>query len=156
MKKETIQSAFQSYADLMYSFASTEQMDRILETLKANQAAGQTVFPRGLECFKAFHATPIDKVRVVLIGMDPYPRPEFATGLAFSCPPGTTTLPPSLEVIFKKIEQGSYNGLNLQTGSSLSNPNPDLTRWAEQGVLLLNSALTVGTDPADNLIKNRS
>lgn len=154
MKAEVIQKAFDSYADLVYPFASTEKMDRILETLRADQTSGRLVFPQGLAAFKAFQATPLNKVRIVLIGMDPYPRPEFATGLAFSCPPETKTLPPSLEVIFKKIESGSYNGLNLNTGSSVSNPNPDLTRWADQGILLLNSALTVGTDPSDNLVKS--
>lgn len=84
--------------------------------------------------FKVFTATPFDRVRVVILGQDPYPTPGHATGLAFSVPSGTRPLPPSLRNIFKEL------------CDDLHTPYPssgDLTPWAEQGVLLLNTALTV-------------
>ena len=92
-----------------------------------------TVYPRGNHIFNAFNHCPFDKVKVVLLGQDPYHEPGQAHGLCFSVQDGVP-LPPSLSNIFKEIE------------SDLNKPVPkngDLTRWADQGVLLLNATLTV-------------
>ena len=92
-----------------------------------------TVYPRGDHIFNAFNHCPFDKVKVVLLGQDPYHEPGQAHGLCFSVQEGNP-FPPSLINIFKEIE------------SDLGKPMPqsgDLTRWADQGVLLLNATLTV-------------
>jgi len=92
-----------------------------------------TVYPRGNHIFNAFSHCPFDKVKVVLLGQDPYHEPHQAHGLCFSVQDGIP-FPPSLINIFKEIE------------SDLGKPMPksgDLTRWADQGVLLLNATLTV-------------
>ena len=92
-----------------------------------------TVYPRGNHIFNAFVHCPFDKVKVVLLGQDPYHEPGQAHGLCFSVQDGIP-FPPSLINIFKEIE------------SDLGKPMPrsgDLTRWADQGVLLLNATLTV-------------
>ena len=90
-------------------------------------------FPPGPEIFAALDHTPFEKTRVVILGQDPYHGPGQAHGFCFSVKEGVPP-PPSLLNIFKEIEQD----LGLQTPS-----NGDLTRWADQGVLLLNAILTV-------------
>ena len=92
-----------------------------------------TCYPPGSLIFNAFNLCPFDKVKVVIIGQDPYHGPGQAHGLSFSVCDGVT-FPPSLQNIFKEIQQ------------DLGTPIPmtgNLTRWAEQGVLLLNATLTV-------------
>lgn len=91
------------------------------------------VFPPGSQIFAAFNATPFSKVKVVILGQDPYHKPGQAHGLCFSVNEGVP-FPPSLQNIFKEI--------NADTGAPIPT-NGDLTRWATQGVLLLNSTLTV-------------
>lgn len=93
----------------------------------------KTIFPKGSLIFNAFNLCPFDKVKVVILGQDPYHEVGQAHGLAFSVPEGIA-LPPSLQNIYKEIE--SDLGIKV-------NQNGDLTRWAKQGVLLLNSTLTV-------------
>jgi uracil-DNA glycosylase len=90
-------------------------------------------YPPGKLIFNAFNATPFDKVKVVVIGQDPYHGPGQAEGLCFSVPPGVA-LPPSLVNIYKEL-QDDLNVSPPQHGS--------LKHWAEQGVLLLNATLTV-------------
>lgn len=95
--------------------------------------ATTTCYPPGKLIFNAFNLCPFDKVKVVIIGQDPYHEPGQAHGLSFSVCDGVP-FPPSLQNIFKEIEQ------------DLGRPIPmtgNLTRWAEQGVLLLNATLTV-------------
>ena len=94
---------------------------------------GRHCYPPGPEIFAAFDQTPFDKVKVVIIGQDPYHGPGQANGLAFSVNDGVR-IPPSLQNIFKEV--------NADTGAAIP-ANGDLTRWARQGVLLLNSTLTV-------------
>ncbi len=91
------------------------------------------VYPQGVKIFAAFDATPFDDVKVVIVGQDPYHGPNQANGLAFSVNEGVD-MPPSLQNIFKEIQ--------AETGAPIP-ANGDLTRWARQGVLLLNSTLTV-------------
>lgn len=95
--------------------------------------AATTVYPPGGQIFAAFDACPFEQVRVVILGQDPYHEPGQAHGLCFSVNDGVQ-FPPSLQNIFKEIE------------SDLGVPLPksgNLTRWAQQGVLLLNATLTV-------------
>lgn len=91
------------------------------------------VYPPGSKIFAAFDTTPVDDVKVVILGQDPYHGPGQANGLCFSVNEGVP-LPPSLKNIFKEIEN--------DTGIKVL-PSGDLSRWARQGVLLLNSILTV-------------
>lgn len=92
-----------------------------------------TCYPPGSLIFNAFNLCPFDRVKVVIIGQDPYHEPSQAQGLSFSVPEGVP-FPPSLQNIFKEIQ--------LDLGKPMP-PTGDLTRWAEQGVLLLNATLTV-------------
>ncbi len=96
------------------------------------------VYPNAQNIFKAFEACPFGVVKVVIIGQDPYHGPHQANGLCFAVPDGAA-LPPSLRNIFKEI-QGDL-GISPK-------PSGDLTRWATQGVLLLNATLTVRADEA--------
>ena len=101
--------------------------------LHREKQAGITVYPPGGSIFKAFELCPLDRVKVVILGQDPYHNPGQAMGLSFSVPEGIAA-PPSLKNIFKEIE--SDLGIKM-SGST------DLTPWARQGVLLLNAVLTV-------------
>lgn len=101
--------------------------------LLAEKQAGKTIYPPGPLIFNAFNQTPFEAVKVVVLGQDPYHNPGEAMGLSFSVPKGVKT-PPSLVNIYKEIN----TSLGIQAP-----PHGDLTRWAEQGVLLLNAMLTV-------------
>ncbi len=103
------------------------------QRLLAEKAAGHTVYPKGSDIFRAFNLTPLDKAKVVILGQDPYHGPGQAHGLCFSVPQGVKA-PPSLVNIFKEIKTDIGPHSSIDT---------DLSRWAEQGVLLLNSMLTV-------------
>ena len=112
------------------------------ETLLAAEAAGaqETVYPPREDWFAAFRLTPPERVRVVILGQDPYHEPGQAMGLAFSVRPGVR-LPPSLRNIYRELE------------TDLGCPAPptgDLTAWAAQGVLLLNTVLTVAAGRANS------
>ena len=101
--------------------------------LESEKAAGKRIFPKGSEYFRALDLTPLDQVKVVILGQDPYHGEGQAHGLCFSVQPGVRT-PPSLVNIYKELE------------SDLGLPRPRhgfLEHWARQGVLLLNSVLTV-------------
>ena len=101
--------------------------------LVAEKAGGKQIFPKGSEWFRALDLTPLDQVRVVILGQDPYHGPGQAHGLCFSVPQGVRP-PPSLLNIFKELE----------SDLGLTRPNHGhLEHWARQGVLLLNSVLTV-------------
>lgn len=91
-------------------------------------------YPPGSKIFSAFDHTPFDKVRVVILGQDPYHEPGQAMGLCFSVPDGVL-VPPSLVNIIKEI--------NTDLGTQIPLSHGDLTGWADQGVLLLNATLTV-------------
>jgi uracil-DNA glycosylase len=108
-------------------------MHALGEFLRAEKHAGQRIYPPGPEIFAAMDATPFDAVKVVILGQDPYHGPGQAHGLCFSVRPGVP-VPPSLQNIFSEIE------------GDLGIGRPDhgcLTPWAQRGVLLLNSVLTV-------------
>ena len=110
-------------------------MQELRVFLRAEKDAGKVIYPPEGEMFNAFAHTPLEKVRVVILGQDPYPGPGQAHGLCFSVRPGVRR-PPSLVNIYEEIERDLY----------LDRAMPDqgcLTGWAEQGVLLLNSVLSV-------------
>ena len=108
-------------------------MEQLAQFLADEEASGKVLFPPGNLCFNALNSTPLNEVSVVILGQDPYHGPGQAHGLCFSVRPDVPA-PPSLVNIFKEVE------------SDLGIAPPDhgcLQPWAEQGVLLLNSVLTV-------------
>lgn len=105
----------------------------LVQRLHKEKAEGIQIFPPGKDIFRAFELTPVEKVKVVILGQDPYHGYGQAMGLSFSVP-SDIPAPPSLKNIFKEIE--------AELGIKMSG-RPDLTSWAKQGVLLLNSVLTV-------------
>ena len=105
----------------------------IKEHLATEKEQGKKIYPAGSNIFRAFNTTPFDKVKIVVLGQDPYHGPGQAMGLSFSVPKGVQP-PPSLINIFKELQE--------DTGTPIPK-HGDLTHWAEQGVLLLNAALTV-------------
>ncbi len=110
-----------------------DYMHSLRDFLVAQKKAGKVIYPKGDEYFNAFNLTPFDRVKVVMIGQDPYHGPGQAHGLCFSVQKGVR-FPPSLQNIFKEIHADL--GLPIPTNGCLSH-------WAEQGVLLLNAVLTV-------------
>ena len=106
---------------------------QIVNFLKEEKRNGKIIYPAGPDIFHAFETTPFDKVKVVILGQDPYHNPNQAHGLAFSVQKGIST-PPSLINIYKEIKEDI--GCNIPTHGHLE-------KWAQQGVLLLNAALTV-------------
>jgi uracil-DNA glycosylase len=106
----------------------------IVHFLKTEKDAGKTIYPPGKLIFNAFNLTPFDTVKVVILGQDPYHGAGQAHGLSFSVLPGIKP-PPSLVNIFKELKS--------DIGLDMPNDFGDLTHWAKQGVLLLNTALTV-------------
>ena len=108
-------------------------MANLSQFLRDEKAAGKLIYPAGIDIFTAFNLTPFDTVKVVILGQDPYHGPKQAHGLSFSVRPGIA-LPPSLQNIHKEMS------------SDLGTPPPghgNLETWAKQGVLMLNSILTV-------------
>ncbi len=116
---------------------------QIILFLKTEKAAGKTIYPPGKLIFNAFDHTPIDRVKVVLLGQDPYHGKGQAHGLSFSVPDGVAP-PPSLVNIFKELHD--------DVGISISKSG-NLTKWAEQGVMLLNTSLTVRASEAGSHAK---
>lgn len=106
----------------------------LLEKLTETAYQSRTIYPKKEERYAALELTPLEKVRVVILGQDPYHQPLQAHGLAFSVPSGIA-LPPSLRNIYREIESDLGVTMNHQSG--------DLSHWATQGVLLLNTSLTV-------------
>ncbi len=109
------------------------------KTFVENESKTSTIFPSKENIYQAYNLTPVDSVRVVIIGQDPYHEPGQAHGLSFSVK--NNAPPPSLVNIYKEIRD-DIGELNSKDG--------DLTSWAEQGVLLLNSVLTVKNHQANS------
>ena len=110
----------------------------IVEHLKTEKEQGKIIYPAGPHIFHAFNATPFDKVKVVILGQDPYHGPKQAHGLSFSVQKGVPP-PPSLVNIFKELQEDV--GMPIPQHGNLEH-------WAQQGVLLLNASLTVrGGEP---------
>lgn len=122
-----------SWKNLLHDSISGKNMKK-LTTYVAQEYARHSVHPTQSNIFKAFSLTPFNQVHVIIIGQDPYHNPGQAQGLCFSVPENMTP-PPSLKNIYKEIN----NDLGIQKDMH----NGDLSDWAHQGVLLLNSILTV-------------
>ena len=121
-----------SWQPLCTEFLQSPAGESLLARLDARLEAGAVIYPP--YPFKALEMTPAEKVKVVILGQDPYHGPGQAVGMSFSVPPELRKLPPSLKNIFREI------ALEYDTGI---HTNGDLSGWAEQGVLLLNAVLTV-------------
>lgn len=113
---------------------------QLRESIMAQKDAGKRVYPPGPLIFNAFNLTPFDKVKVVIIGQDPYHGHGQAHGLSFSVPMGIKP-PPSLVNIYKELHNDT--GMPIPTHGNLE-------KWAKQGVLLLNASLTVNEGEANS------
>ena len=123
----------QSWKDILSGEFNKEYFIKLTDFVRNEYLSGKKIYPDAKNIFNAFNLCPFESVKVVIIGQDPYHEPGQAHGLCFSVLPPTPN-PPSLQNIYKEIE------------SDIGRPsvtNGDLTYWANQGVLLLNSTLTV-------------
>lgn len=122
-----------SWKALLNEEFSQPYFKQITTHLKTEKEQGKKIYPPGSQIFFAFDTTPVNKVKVVILGQDPYHGPGQAHGLCFSVPPGVVP-PPSLINILKELHE--------DTGVPIP-PHGNLTSWAKQGVFLLNASLTV-------------
>ena len=122
-----------SWLKLLAAEFEQSYMQKLQTFLSSEEKAGKRIFPLGDERFDAFRHAPLDKIKVVILGQDPYHGEGQAHGLCFSVKSGVS-IPPSLKNIYKEL----HAQFDLPTPS-----HGDLTAWANQGVLLLNSVLTV-------------
>lgn len=123
----------QSWKEALQGEFEKPYFEALVRALHEERRAGTVIYPPGSLIFRAFELTPLPQVRAVILGQDPYHGPGQAMGLSFSVP-GNVPAPPSLKNIFREIES--------DLGVRMSG-KPDLEAWARQGVLLLNSILTV-------------
>lgn len=123
----------QSWKNALADEFGKPYFESLVRFLHKEKADGQVIYPPGSQIFRAFDLTPVEQVKVVILGQDPYHGPGQAHGLSFSVPAGVPA-PPSLKNIFREIE--------TDLGVRMSG-YPDLEKWARQGVLLLNAVLTV-------------
>lgn len=122
-----------SWREALQSEFKKEYFDHLVHSIKSEIQSGKILFPPGKLIFNAFEKTPLDNVKVVILGQDPYHGPKQAMGLSFSVPK-EVRVPPSLKNIYKEL----YTDLDIEIAN-----HGDLTSWAEQGVFLLNAILTV-------------
>ena len=122
-----------SWKEILHEEFDKPYFQQIPLHLKTEKSQGKTIYPPGPQIFNAFNTTPFDKVKVVILGQDPYHGQGQAHGLCFSVQNGVTP-PPSLVNIFKELKE--------DVGMKIPN-HGNLSRWAEQGVFLLNASLTV-------------
>lgn len=133
--REYLHPSWQRALETAFAAPSFLQLEQRLITA---YTSGQSIYPAANQLFKAFELCPLNQVKVVILGQDPYHLPGQAHGLSFSVPDGVP-FPPSLRNIFKELE----NDLGIAPP-----PTGNLERWATQGVLLLNSILTVQANDA--------
>ncbi|MBN8879891.1 MAG: uracil-DNA glycosylase [Sphingobacteriales bacterium] len=123
----------ESWKEILKDEFAKPYFQNIVLHLKTERQQGKTIYPPGSLIFNAFNTTPIDQVKVVILGQDPYHGPNQAHGLCFSVQAGVPP-PPSLVNIFKELHE--------DLGIRIPN-HGNLTQWAKQGVFLLNASLTV-------------
>ena len=123
----------QSWKEALATEFEKDYFKKLTDFVRDEYMSGKTVYPEPKNIFNAFNLCPLSSVKVVIIGQDPYHEPGQAHGLCFSVQQGTE-LPPSLVNIYKELEQ-DIGRKSVTSG--------DLSSWAKQGVLLLNSTLTV-------------
>ena len=129
-----------SWAESLLPEFDKDYMKSLKVFLREEKDKGKVIFPHSSLWFNALNSTPLDLVRVVILGQDPYPTPGHAHGLCFSVMPEVSPLPKSLINIFQELNDDL--GINNQNGN--------LQNWANQGVLLLNSVLTVEQGQANS------
>ncbi|MEO9945975.1 uracil-DNA glycosylase [Paraglaciecola sp.] len=122
------------WADVLAQEQQQPYFQDMIQYVENERAAGKTIYPPSQDVFKAFSLTELNKVKVVILGQDPYHGPNQAHGLSFSVLPGIKT-PPSLVNIYKELAT-DIEGFRIPEHGCLN-------AWAEQGVLLLNTVLTV-------------
>ena len=132
-----------SWKEVLQQEFSKSYFENIVAFLKTEKVQGKTIYPPGSLIFNAFQKTPFNKLKVLLLGQDPYHGKGQAMGLSFSVPKGVRP-PPSLINIFKEL----HDDVGVPIPST-----GDLTPWAEQGVMLLNAALTVRAGEANSHAK---
>ena len=132
-EKEIDMSMEKSWKTELASEFSAAYYEQLLSFLRSEKDHHLITFPKSNQIYQAFHQTPFEKVKVVIIGQDPYHGKDQAQGLSFSVPSGLR-IPPSLKNIFKELQ--SDLGIKIPQ-------NGDLSFWAQQGVFLLNATLTV-------------
>lgn len=141
MNFDKVKDQFGSWADALRPFIESDKMDKIFSFLKQRSVMGAVVCPHHTDVFRAFRECALDTLRCVVVGQDPYPwirdGSYAADGLAFSCS-HTGKLEPSLTALYEGMEDDLSEGMDLKM-----HRNPDLGYLARQGVLLLNSSLTV-------------
>lgn len=130
----------ESWKQLLQQEFEKPYFAQLVDFLHQEKANGVTIYPPGPQIFKAFELCPVSRLKVVILGQDPYHGPGQAMGLSFSVPDNISA-PPSLKNIFKEIE--------TDLGVRMSG-RPNLESWAEQGVLLLNAVLTVRAHDAES------
>ena len=124
----------------LQSTFETDTMSALKDFLRNEKNQGKVILPHSSLWFNALNSTPLEQVKVVILGQDPYPTPGHAHGLCFSVLPDVKPIPKSLINIYKE----------LQDDLGIINHNGHLQSWAEQGVLLLNSVLTVASGQANS------
>ena len=127
-----------SWKEVLAAEFDKPYFETLVQFLKTERAAGRVIYPPGSLIFNAYELTPFDKVKVVILGQDPYHNPNEAMGLSFSVPKNVR-VPPSLQNIYKELVDDT--GVPMPT-------HGNLTSWAEQGVFLLNAMLTVEKNKA--------
>ncbi len=127
-----------SWKEVLAAEFDKPYFETLVQFLKTERAAGRVIYPPGSLIFNAYELTPFDKVKVVILGQDPYHNPNEAMGLSFSVPKNVR-IPPSLQNIYKELVDDT--GVPMPT-------HGNLTSWAEQGVFLLNAMLTVEKNKA--------
>lgn len=130
-----------NWNDLLKDECLSHQLSIAMDAVNEKIEAGEAVFPPKSNILRALDLTPLDKVRVVILGQDPYHEQGQANGLAFSVYDGVK-MPPSLRNMFKELQDDLGGELRCNT---------DLSDWAEQGVLLLNTALSVVEGEANSM-----
>ena len=123
-----------TWQDALGPQKEAEYFTRLMARIQSEREAGKVIYPPQQDVFNALKYTPLESVKVVILGQDPYHGPDQAHGLCFSVLPGVKT-PPSLVNIYKELA-ADIDGFVIPKHGTL-------TRWAEQGVLLLNTVLTV-------------
>ena len=136
----------ESWHDVMRPFIESEKCDEIYAFLKSEGRRGKKIAPLSSDTYRCFKETPLDKMKVVLLGMCPYHTlfdgVPVADGLLMGCSV-TGKLQPSLQQFYDALERDLYNGLNVHIKKS-----PDVSYLAQQGVLMLNAALTTEINKA--------
>lgn len=122
------------WARILKDFIYSKDFDNIIKELAKQSSEGKRFTPTFKNMFRAFEECPYDKTKVIVVGQDPYPTVDVADGIAFSCK-NTPNLQPSIRYILTAINDTVYDG-------NATSSEQDLTRWANQGILLLNTALT--------------